>query len=51
MIFILWTIRVGVSGVIIALSGIAFMPREAACRLIPLQKFLTNQIERRRAGL
>lgn len=50
MIRVLWVIRAFVSGVIVALTGIAFIPREAACWLIPLQKFLTREIERRRAG-
>ncbi|MCJ8138416.1 hypothetical protein [Falsirhodobacter halotolerans] len=37
-----------VSTVIVTLLGVSFLPREAAARLIPLQKFLTKEIERRR---
>lgn len=50
MIWLLGAIRAGVSAVIMALTGVSFVPREAASRLIPLQKFLTREIERRRAG-
>lgn len=48
MVFILNALQAAVSAVIVALAGISFLPREAANRLIPLQKFLTKEIERRR---
>ena len=48
MIWALESLKAGVSVLIVSLNGVAFIPREAAVRLIPLQKFLTNQIERRR---
>lgn len=48
MIALLFAIKGAVSAVIVVLSGISFLPREAASRLIPLQKFLTKEIERRR---
>lgn len=48
MIVLLQTLQGAVSTVIVTLAGISFLPREAANRLIPLQKFLTKEIERRR---
>ena len=50
MIAILCIIRVAVSAAILSLAGVSFIPREAANRLIPLQKLLTNMIEARRNG-
>lgn len=47
---ILRAIRFMVSASIIALTGIGFLPREAASRLVPLQEFLTREIDRRSAG-
>ncbi len=40
-------VRAAVSALILALLGIGFLPREAANRLVPLQEFLTREIERR----
>ena len=34
-------------GAVAVLTFAGFLPREAANRLVPLQKFLTNEIERR----
>ena len=48
MIWVLGALKAGVGAAIIGLNGISFVPREAACRLIPLQKFLTREIDRRR---
>ena len=42
--------RALVSLLIAILAGVSFIPREAANRLIPLQKLLTNMIEARRVG-
>lgn len=47
---ILRILRFAVSAAIVALAGIGFLPREAASRLVPLQEFLTREIDRRSAG-
>lgn len=47
MSLILRLVRTIVSAAILALLGIGFVPREAANRLVPLQNFLTKEIERR----
>ncbi|MFC3059495.1 hypothetical protein [Paenirhodobacter populi] len=48
MVWVLEGLKAGVSVVIIALNGVAFIPREAATWLIPLQNFLTRKIEQKR---
>jgi hypothetical protein len=43
----LWIARLVVTALIAVLTFAGFIPREAANRLVPLQKFLTNELERR----
>lgn len=50
MIRVLIAARAVVSLLIVTLAGVSFIPREAANRLIPLQKFFTTMIEARRNG-
>ncbi len=47
MIVVLRVMRVGVTGAIMVLVAISFLPREAAAWPVSLQKFLINLIERR----
>ncbi|WP_273688430.1 hypothetical protein [Ketogulonicigenium vulgare] len=46
MTFVLRALWALVTGIIYVLLGIGFVPREIASRLVPLQKFLINEIER-----
>lgn len=44
---VLRLLRGAVSALILVLLAIGFVPREAASRLVPLQKFLTRKLDGR----
>lgn len=50
MIVAIKAARATVSGAVFLLLCVGFIPRELANRLIPLQKFLTNELEKRGAA-